>query len=282
MNKLIITIFFMTCLLQVEAQKWSIGPKVNLGMSWISSHNLNENLNAQLLTNKELKQWHESVSPGLKLGLGASVAYNFNANVALLGELTWNTMNSKINMDYSRNRVVNGDGDITSVSSEALIKSNCISIPLLIKYSFSGEQGLYALAGMQFSFLGTPLLESIETRTKASYNNGFLDKTTIETRAINAPMNVFETNTASLTLGLGYSIKAGTRNLLLDLRYNLPLTHSEMYTTSGVFEDNAFENNQIFGYPGKVQYEFNAPGFPLNDFKMSSVELSIAFILVNK
>jgi hypothetical protein len=274
--------FFIVCLVQVKAQKWSIGPKINIGAGWISSHNLNENLNAQLLTNKELRQWHESISPGVNAGIGVSVAYNFNSNVALLAELTWNSTKSKINMDYSRNRVVNGDGDITTVASEAEIKSSGISIPILLKYSFSGEQGLYGIAGLQFSFLGTPTLESTETRTRDSYNNGFLDKTTLETRAISAPLNVFETHPVSLTLGLGYAIKKGNNSLLIDLRYNLPLTHSEMYTTSGVFEDNAFENNQIFSFPGKVQYEQNAPGFPLNDFKMSTVELSVAFILFNK
>lgn len=282
MKKILLAIFVGVFAQSIQAQI-SIGPKIGVGAGSIKSRNLKENLDAQRQMDPDLKSWDVKNTLGLYFGLGGFLQYNINDNFALVTELTYNGLSSKIKINYEDNNVDgSGNGDITRIESEARIKVSFFSVPLLAKYSFSGTTGPYVLAGLRLNFLGTPEISSEETRVREQYFSGSLVQTSTEMRTVGADVNVFKSTRLNFVLGGGTTIDLKGKNLSLDLRYNLPLTKSEMYTTSVNYDDMAFKNNEVFSVWGKTDAELDAPGFRLNDFKMGFLELSVSYALFQK
>jgi len=59
------------------------------------------------------------------------------------------------------------------------------------------------------------------------------------------------------------------------------LTGSELFTTDPHYNDGLFKHNDLFSFKGKTDAEHDAPFF-LNDFKMTSVSLSLSYTLFKK
>src|SRR4051812_12766086 len=123
MKKIILLLLLAFLLKDTIAQKWTVGAKLDLGIGWVSSNNLQENFIAQRLANPEIQRFDESSRLGMAFGVGGTVEYNFTEHFALLGELTWNTLNTEMDIDYTRNKVKLGDGEITSIHSELSVKT---------------------------------------------------------------------------------------------------------------------------------------------------------------
>ena len=78
------------------------------------------------------------------------------------------------------------------------------------------------------------------------------------------------------------NLEINDNNLAIGLRYNLPITKSEMYTKDTFWDPFTHKNNEVFGILGKVKAEADAPQFRFNDFKMGYVEISLAYTLFQK
>ena len=81
---------------------------------------------------------------------------------------------------------------------------------------------------------------------------------------------------------MGTDFELYGRNLSVDIRFNLPLTKSAMFTTDEVYDDITYINNNVFGVLGKDKAESEAPAYMLDDFKMSMIMVSIGYSLFNK
>ncbi len=260
--------------------QFSIGPKINLGMGRINSKNMIDNMNARNIADSKINTWSVNNKYGFAYGLGVFIQYNFNDNFSILAEPTYGALKHSITIDYQDNKLDNnGDGDITTISSESTIKLSYFSLPILAKYSFKGQTGLYVIAGLDLFFTGSPTIQSSETETKVHYKSNAVDKTDISYRAASATLDIFQSPRTSFVLGVGVAIDLGGKNLNIDARYHLPLTKSTMYTTDANYHAYTFKSNAYFDLWGKIEAESDAPQFQLNDFKMGLIEISIGYTL---
>jgi hypothetical protein len=89
---------------------------------------------------------------------------------------------------------------------------------------------------------------------------------------------VFASPRTNFVFGIGKGFDINGKLLTIDVRYNLPLTKSEMYTTDGNYNDGVFKKNNFFGLDGKTDAEKATP-YLLNDFKLSYISLSLTYAL---
>ena len=123
---------------------------------------------------------------------------------------------------------------------------------------------------------------SDETRTTDHYSNFQLSERTVDVSAMTVSMDGFGTARLSAILGAGYQFPLGGHALDLSLRCSLPLTRSGYYTTDVFYENNAFENGQLFGAVGKSSAESQAPQYLLNDFRLLTFGITASYSLFSK
>ncbi len=279
MKKILPLIGLFFAFQQAQAQ-FSIGPKVGLGAATFGSANLKNTMAAEMNAHKDVKEWNVRNRPGLYYSLGVFAQYSFNDRFAILTDLSYNGLNSAIKVYHEENKLdASGNGDINTIDSRAGIKTSFFSMPLLAKYTFASDKGLYVTGGFRVNFMGNTYIKSEEVKTKSQYVNSTLSKQTTEPRNVTALMDVTASTRTSFVLGLGTTLPLFEKGLTVDVRYNLPLTKAAMYTTSARFDDIATKNNEIFGYDGKMEAETDNPNFKLNDFKMGILELTLSYPL---
>ncbi|MGK7390519.1 MAG: outer membrane beta-barrel protein [Candidatus Cyclobacteriaceae bacterium M2_1C_046] len=238
------------------------GAKLNLGTSWISSGNLKDNFEFQMNNDPEITEWNVNYSPGILIGIGAVASYELTTNLSLQGELSFNYQQSGINIDFTEIG--------QTIESEATISSTRIAFPVSINYSLGPDKPVL-LTGFEVNFVGAPNISSTE--------NEYENNTLTDTKALEADLDVFENTRLNFLLGAGKSIDMGGNKLDLQLRYHLPLTSSIMYNTEDpvVFDNNTMDNNEVFGIFGAIDAAQDAPQYPLDDFKMHFLDLSIIY-----
>jgi hypothetical protein len=279
MKKLIPVALLLFGFQQAQAQ-FSVGPKIGFGAGSFSSGNLKHIVAAEKFTDNDVNDWSVRNRPGFYYSLGIFAQYSFNDRFALLTDISYNGLSSAIKTYHEENKVdASGKGDISIIDSRAGLKTSFFSVPLLAKYTLGGERGIYLTGGLRFNFMRDTYITSEELKTKTQYVNGAIDKQTIEPRNVSALIDVTASTRTSFVLGAGTTLNVMNKDLMLDLRYNLPLTRSAMYTHSARFDDVATKNNEFFGHDGKLEAETDNPNFKLNDFKMGILELTLSYPL---
>lgn len=286
MKKLIIAISILGLNLgfycNSNAQNYNIGPKISVGAGTISSKNLQQSFDMRRVNKKDVASWTTDNKFGTAFGIGLMAQYNFTPKLAVVTEPSYNWLTSSFKTDYAEVNTIDGEREV--INSEATIKLNYFNLPLLVKYSFlQGPVGVFVMAGVGFDFLSTPTIDSKEDRIKEKYKNGKLESSEIKNNTISTTLDNFASPRTSLILGLGTTLSVAERPLNIDVRYNLPLTASAMYTSDANYHATSFRNNDVFSIYGKDKAELDAPAYPLNDFKMHTVLLSVSFgLLSNK
>jgi Outer membrane protein beta-barrel domain len=282
MKKTLLPFCFLSVLSILVNAQISIGPKINFGGGAFHSSNFQKNLNAEKVANPYINQWDAKSKTGFNFGLGGFIQYSFNDNIALWGELTYNSFSSGYNLTYADNTITKNN-KTDNISSTAKINTSFFSIPILFKYSFKGKTGPYALAGLRINFISKPKITSNETETTNDYSTG-KDKVTVTNFSTSSTLDVSSSSSSNLVIGGGYALEAGSKSLFIDVRYNYPISKSSMYTSNGSYgsSSNTTLNNALFGIAGVANANSIAPQYPLNDFKMGFLELSIAYTLFNK
>jgi hypothetical protein len=259
------------------SQDLNFGAKVNLGVSWIGSGNLKENLKFQMNKDADIREWKVNTVPGILIGLGATAVYDLNGPLSIQGELSFNHQQSSINIDYFEDdRDASGNGSIQTIESKAKISTSRIAVPVTLHYSLGADRPAL-LVGLEMNFLSTPKIESTETEAEVDYNNNIPSNKPLKAKAANADLDIFNTTRMNFLLGAGKTIEVGGNELSLQLKYHLPITSSPMNTSDLLYDDQTFKNNEVFGASGKMDAEQDAPGILLNDFKMSFIDFSISY-----
>ena len=284
-KKTLLIFIFCPIIGSAYSQQLSTGLKINSGIGRIHSNNLQKSFKMRKVLDEEIIQWEATSRSGFNFGIGGFIEYSINDNASLIGELTYNFSNSTISIDRIDDDIDingNGGGDIKTIESGAAIKLSYIKLSILKKYYLTGATGLYALGGFGFDYIETPKIESSETKTEKAYDNFNLVETTTTPQTISADLDKFNSTGLSFILGVGTDFELYGRNLSVDIRFNLPLTKSAMFTTDEVYDDITYINNNVFGVLGKDKAESEAPAYMLDDFKMSMIMVSIGYSLFNK
>lgn len=283
MKKIIVSGILTITALNLSAQSFEISPKLSFGTGRIHSKNLTESFNQRNAIKSDVLTWNVKQKFGFTFSIGGCFQYNINQNIAVIGELSFNSLRQKIIIDYFENDIDgSGDGDKKTITSEAKIKTTWLGFPLLAQYSFGDEQKLRIMGGLEFMFMGVPKIESDETKTTETYVSNALVDTKTEVARISTTLNEFKSPRTNLLLGIGTTFNVSDRNLYLDLRFHLPLTKSQMYTTDWVYDDIAFKNNEVFSVWGKSDAELDAPQYRLDDYKLGTIDIVVRYVLFKK
>lgn len=271
------TVLFLA--MQTMAQ-FSGGIKINVGSGGIHSSNLEANLSSQDQVSSKITAWTVDQHWKFGFGIGGFVTYRFSDRFSFLAEPTINFFKCGIDFTREENNIgSNGDGDIKFETTESDIEHTYLYMPLLARFEFASK--FYLLGGLGIHFMGSPGIASTAYSQKDDYKNGVLEKTTIDPKAyLETDLNVFDSPRFDFVLGLGKLFDMNGKDLYIDVRYHLPLSKSEMFTTDPRYNDGQFKHNDLLSLKGKTDAEYNA-SFLLNDFQMSMVTLNIGFALFN-
>lgn len=282
MKTFIPILLLLTFAFSLNAQQLEIGAKLGLGASRIHSKNLPESFNYRNSLKSDIVTWDVRQRAGFAFSIGGYVQYNFSESFSALAEMSIGAARSSILIDYFEDDVDNGgDGDRETITSEAHIRFTTFAFPLLLQYNIGEKKPLF-LAGIEFLFTGMPDIESFETKKTEKYDNFNLQGTDFETRSVTASFDGFRSSHSNFILGVGTSLKIADKNLYIDLQYHLPISRTTMYTTDGRYHDIAYKNNEVFSTWGKSEAESEAPQYPLNDYRISFITLSLRYTLFQK
>ena len=273
-------LFAALCLQCAAHAQFSAGAKLNFTGGNIGSQNLQKNLDYQRSMNPQITEWDATRKWGMGFGIGGFVAYNFTDRFSLLLEPTVDFLS--YGMDFKRvddTRNNNGTGSITTQSTTSTMSMAYVSLPLMARYSLT-KNNFFIEAGFGINFTGSPKITTTENSQSDHYILNTLNNSTIDpSYSVQTKLDVFSSMRGSFIMGLGKSFDLKGRMLTLDVRYSLPLTKSEMFTTNVSYNSGLFGPNDLLGINGKEDAERNAPSYLLNDFRMSTITLSVAFTI---
>lgn len=265
----------------VYSQQLKYGATVNVGTSWIRSGNLKDNLEFQLKGDRDIKEWDVNSAPGILIGLGGTAVYAFNEIISVQGELSYNYQQSSFNIDFFEDaRDATGTGATKAIASKAKISSSRIAVPLTLNYSLGANKPIIS-AGLELNFLSTPKIDSNEKETEIDYTNNTKTAQNFDSKAVSSDINLFKTSRLNFLFGAGKTVNFGGKKISIQMKYHLPLTSSVLYTSNIFYDDQTFKNNEVFGASGKIDAEQDAPGFPLNDYKMSFIDFNLSYFFNN-
>lgn len=283
MKKIIICSVVALLALDAYAQVFEISPEINLGTGRIYSGNLVENFNYRNDIDQDVLTWDVKQKFGFTFGLGACFQYNINDKISIFCDPAYHSLSQKITIDYFKNDLDgNGDGDIKTITSQAIIKTTWFSAPLLAQYGFGNDQKFWVSGGFEFAFTGTPKIESDETKITESYVSNVLIDNRTEVAKVSSTLNEFKSLRTNFIVGIGTSFNISGKNLYLDFRYRHPLTKSTMYTTDGNYEDKVYKNNEVFDIWGKADAELDAPQFRLDDYRLGTIDIAVRYVIFKK
>ncbi len=270
------------CLCYGVNAQFSMGVKLDLNYGGIGSENLVKNLDYRRSLDPSITEWSVKNSWGFGFGAGGFLAYNLTNNFSIIAEPTIDYLKCGIDFRRVDNNVNgNGDGNVVTQTTSSDIDVTYFNLPLLARYSFTPNK-FFLEAGVGINFLGTPNIRSSGMTQVDHFSNGFMTGTTINpTFVLETKLNVFNSPRVNFIFGLGKTFDVNGRALSIDIRYNLPLTESQMFTTDANYNGALFGRNDLLGNGGRLDAEDHAP-FMLNDFKMSVLTLSVSYVLFQK
>jgi hypothetical protein len=264
---------------------FSMGPKLGFGLASLHSDNLPINLKAQAQTSPEIMKWTANSRVGTYSSIGMFAQYDFTKRFSLLAEFSYNPFNSGFRLHYLEDtRNAAGTGTLTTLNSKAQVKSAMLSLPVMLRVNVMDNRrySVGLMSGVRLNMLGSTHIKSSENEKKDLYGDNTFLSSRQEMISATASVDVFERKRNHFILGAATTFKQIGNGLTLDVRYNMPLTSSELYTNNANFINMSFINNEMFGYKRKEESEAIVPGYKLNDFKLGIVEVTISYVLFRR
>lgn len=280
MKKLFIFFFVLTLINHSGFSQTIFGVKANPTLGFLRSSHLKESV-AEQKNLDGLSQYNYHTTLRLGFGFGGYVEHYFTNSISGLFEPTINFADcrsflnsSQSNLDSTRS------GTINTIHSQADVHLVYFNLPVLFKYVFDHRNKFYAVAGPSVNLFFTPHILSKETNVTSSYGGGILDTSAISSANNKAKLNSFNKINLNLVLGVGktFHLNGRGRDMNVEIRYNLPITHTSAFTNSAGFATNTF-NNSVYSGPGKAAIEMQVPQYKLDNFRYSSFTISIGFNL---
>lgn len=256
------------------------GVKANPTLGFLRSSHLKESV-AEQKNLDGLSQYNYHTAPRLGFGFGGYVEHYFTGNISGLFEPTINFADCRSYLNSTKNNLDNTQsGTINTIHSQVDIHLAYFNLPILFKYVFDHRNKFYAVAGPSVNLFFTPHILSKETNDTSTYSNGTLVTSAISSENNRAKLNSFSKVNLNFILGVGktFHLNGRGRDMNVELRYNLPITHTTAYTNSASFAENTY-NNSVYSSAGKAAVEAQVPQYKLDNFRYSSFSISIGFTL---
>ncbi len=249
-------------------------------LGFLRSSHLKESVEAQKSVDG-LSQYNYHTNLRAGIGFGGYVEHYFTHTISVLVEPTINFIDCRSYLNSSKSNLDSTQsGTINRTNSQSDIHLAYVNLPFLCKYVFNNRNKFYAVAGPSINFFFTPHIFSKETGVLSTYSNGTLQNSAITPENNIAKLNSFNKVNLNFILGVGktFHLNGRGRDLNVELRYNLPITSTTAYSNSGSFANNTL-NNSVFSSAGKAVVETAVPQYKLDNFRYSSISVSIGFTL---
>lgn len=259
-----------------------VGLRIAPGLGYLRSKNLN-NLYEKIETlEKETFSGDVSYNVSSRLrshfSLGGFLEYKLSNNVFASAEPVLTLSSNKIFITSVHDNVDdNGNGTVVRTYSDARIKAPYISLPLSAKFRFNHRRELFVFGGPVLNFHFTPRLISKEEVVITNYIDGTstnYPETEVDNRF---KLKSYRFLNLNFMVGIGKVFNPYGRNVVVDIRYSIPLTKSTAHKEGEAPE--AIINNHVYTNEGINAINTVYPQYPLSDYKMGVISLSIAYTI---
>jgi hypothetical protein len=283
MKKIYLFLGFVLLTSAVKAQvSASAGLKINPGIGFIRSGTLNSVFGSEKNADSLVINSSARTGAGMNIGVGGFYQFNINPVLSVLAEPTINLLYSRIYINYKKEDLdINSSGMETRISSIAKLRMFYFNVPVLAKYLFLPNKRLYAIGGFSVNINTKPHLKYEESNIVSEYSYGSIFKTNVTNASSNATLDHFNATQFNFIIGAGKNFRRALKNLSVDIRYNLPLTSSSMYTSKDIAGEAS--NNSIFS--DKETFQVARSGNDLkrpNNFKMGLINVTIRYTFYKK
>lgn len=252
-----------------------VGVKVMPGFGFIKSRQLKKTFNNLGKDYPGPGTLDYKVSSPLRIhfAFGGFIEYKINEKFFVQVEPLFTLSSNKIFINSSINNLdQQQSGTFTRVRSDAKIRSSYFALPLIGKFRFNHRKDLFALGGLSLNFHFTPKLISHEERVTVSYDAGVSTQYPKEDYDNTLKVKSYRVFNMNALVGVGKVFNPRGHNVIIDIRYSLPLTKSSLFVEGDI--PNTLINNSIFTQNGKA-----ISSYSLKDFRMGVLSASIAYTI---
>jgi hypothetical protein len=266
----------------LEAQTITAGFKLNPSLGFMRSRTLKQASHVINNNDDHIDQYDVRSRGGFQFGIGGFFQYQVNSKVSILTDPTLNYSRSKITQTYRSHLVTSSNTETQhTIKSTALIKYAYINIPVMVKYELFPRQRAFISGGASVNINFTPTIESAEDSTTNYLLDGEIYETHVKKYSASAAADHFSLIGVNLHAGIGKRFLVGKYyNLELELRYQLPITSTALYTSDQGFAANTL-NNSVFSESGRNAIN-DASGKNIDKFRVSVLSLAIRYTLFTK
>ena len=270
-----ISIIILAGLFSVTAfgQDIIFGAQLGLGVGSLKTTSLTTYFDAEVSDEQCVKHYSLREQMGFAYSIGGFLEFGLSDKLAVESGISFQSAHAELITVHIQDKV---NREITD--SKNIIIVNSLHIPILAKFYFTGGNGPYALGGLGLDFVMSAKIKTDETVTEETYSGSgdLIGTANTVSASVTADLDGFSKMRTSLIIGAGMLLDVGNNGISVDLRYSLPMTKSEMYTSDSTF-DNSTEKSDVFGIT--EQNEIASDGYALDDFKMGVIMLKIGYRL---
>jgi hypothetical protein len=271
---LLITFALITSVSYSQIEK---GVKIIMGAGSFHSANLSKILEKNKESDPYLKRSNSQSRNGLNLGLGYFINYNLNNKVSISTDISLSVLSSHLYINYYRDSSDQFKAMSRRITSESKINVVYLNIPIFVRYSFTKKNNLYLTTGFSINLMANPRLHSKELNVVNTYKNDIIDSTSAIAQRTSVVLDKHNKFQANFIVGIEKRFNNRMKNFGLGIVYTIPLTKGELYTSKKTL--NYSDNNKLMGNDGKQEAENKYSDFKLNDFKMSSLNITLKYYL---
>jgi hypothetical protein len=253
------------------------GVKIVTGAGSIHSSNLNRSFERNKGNDPYLVRSDSYSRNGINAGLGFFLNYPINNKLTLSGDITMSILSSHLYVNYFRDSATQNKGMDRRITSESKINIVYLNIPVMLRYSINKKKNLYVSMGLSLGILANPHLHTKELSVVNTYQSDIIDSTYIVRKRTNAVLDKHKKLQLNFLLGVEKRLNNRMKNFSIGLIYQIPLTRSQLYSSGKTL--NYTLNNRLLGQDGKQEAEQTFPHHKLNDFRMSSLSITVKYTL---
>jgi hypothetical protein len=261
---------------QTEKYKNTYGVQISTGLAKVNSRSLNKIMEEGKKYDPFLTTSGSHSGLGALEGTGAYYVYSLTSKYSILGEISFNHMNSQLFINQIRDSVdTNGNGIRERSSSKGKLSMFYLSAKVFFRYYLSEEKNYFLLAGPGITFSAHPRFKSNEQYVYNVIDNNIVASADINNANQKVILNKYKIAQFNFSLG----IEKEKNKVTIGIMYTYPLSKSNLYTTNKSFYTNSF-SNQVFSSEGKTEAEANSnSSYHLNNFKFSTITFTIKYRL---
>lgn len=262
--------------LTAYGQNVKFGARASVGTGTITSAAMQTYFDVENAGDADIKRYDRRAKLGPVFSLGGFAEYALNEKISLVGEIAFQQQRSNLQIDLLEDNSQNVLSFRDEVESNNILRLSNLSVPLLARYYLKAKQGPYITGGFTADLVFGSTIEAEEHILRKNFDpSGALVNSSSETRVNKASIDEFGSPRVAFTIGMGTVLDAGPSGVTIDLRYNLGISKSRLYTTDILFDDQTRESD-VFTIYKQADIALDNR-IALNDFRTGTLLLTFGY-----